>query len=414
MNNRILTAAASLALLAAFISCASGTSFLSTLAIPGAEAQQTSDEQPSVVYEHIKPQVRTMAVYADAVRVAVDNYENYGSHAVMAVYVGGRRAGTVSSEALRKSSGRINISNDGKQYFTPSTGYEIELVAEYDDGGSSEGVSVNAATSQDSYWVIHQGTQLYAEADGDLTEAMTADGELICRGVLTDEELDPLSGASRKNEAKYLRAELPIGDGVNELGEMQYSYRTYYVSYEPNTTVNRKTQAAVRKVVTDYAIMMTKIPDQTYQLSGELVTADRTVSDCSGLTELAYLQIGYYLEHYADRQANNYGKVIYDNLEPAGVSQGVETYTLKDEESRVDIKELMKGDLLFFMESTNSASDNDLYVDNGIGHVAMYLGSGKMAHFTAAYGLTDHPCRIEDLAEYDEHLRVVKAVRYIV
>ncbi len=210
-----------------------------------------------------------------------------------------------------------------------------------------------------------------------------------------------------------LTVKIPDPNGFNDLGEAQYVYHDYTINDADALTAVSPDEA--RQAVVDYAVMMSEKPTQTYELSGEFVGENETRSDCSGMTELAYLQIGIYLEHYADSQANDPAcDMVFDNIEFIGEVSGIETYRVKDVNARVDISSLEKGDLLFFICATNSSGDNDLYAEDGIGHVAMYIGDGRMVHFTADYGLTNNPCRTEDLEEYQSRvLTVVRAVRYI-
>ena len=236
--------------------------------------------------------------------------------------------------------------------------------------------------------------------------------------VLLDDAHDTLSNSTERicygrPDGSSLKVEIPYSTGVNELNEAQYEYRTFTVS-DPSS-VTALSADEVRQTVVDYAISMSEKPNQTYELSGEFVSDTETRSDCSGMTELAYLQAGIYLEHYADSQANSENaEMIYDNITYIGDTDGIETYSVNDTSARVDISKLEKGDLLFFLCATNSSSDNDLFADDGIGHVAMYIGDGRMVHFTAGYGLTNNPCRTEDLEDYqDRVLPVVRAVRYI-
>ncbi|MBR1764943.1 MAG: C40 family peptidase [Ruminococcus sp.] len=238
--------------------------------------------------------------------------------------------------------------------------------------------------------------------------AAMADG---AHDVLSNSEDRVCYGRPDGNGA--LSIEIPFSTGVNELNEAQYEYRTFTVSDPSSLTA--LTADEVRQIVVDYALEMSGKPNQTYELSGEYVGETETRSDCSGMTELAYLQVGIYLEHYADAQANDPRcEVVFDNISYLGEISGIETYRVNDPSARVDISKLEKGDLLFFLCATNSSGNNSLYADDGIGHVAMYIGDGQMVHFTADYGLTNNPCRTEDLEEYQGRvLTVVRAVRYI-
>ena len=245
------------------------------------------------------------------------------------------------------------------------------------------------------YYRIPADTQLY---DREGKEAVKSGAERLSRGTWSS------SG---------LQVTLPVENGENELGEKKYRYTDYYIKDEAAMIPASVEEA--RETVVNYALEMSRKPNQTYTLSGEYVGEDETRSDCSGMTELAYLQIGLYLEHYTVSQANNGGTAVFDNMEYVREDQGNEVYKVKDESLSVDYSKLEKGDLLFFLCPINSASDNELFTDNGIGHVAMYIGDGQMVHFTSAYGDTNHPCRTEDLAAYESStLKVRKAVRYII
>ena len=244
------------------------------------------------------------------------------------------------------------------------------------------------------YYRVPAGTQLY---DREGNPSMTTDAERLCRG-----------GWSKNG----LELTMPVENGENELGEKQYRYGNFFIKDEA-AMLPVNVEDARQKVV-DYALEMSRKPKQTYTLSGEFVSEDETRSDCSGMTELAYLQIGLYMEHYTVAQANNGGTAVFDNIEKTGEDQGNEVYRVKDENASVDYSTLEKGDLLFFLCATNSSSDNGLFTADGIGHVAMYIGDGQMVHFTSDYGDTNHPCRTEDLADYESRvLKVRKAVRYI-
>ena len=242
------------------------------------------------------------------------------------------------------------------------------------------------------YYRVLKDTTLYDKADN----ATQNDAERLCIG---------------SQSGDGLKIALPVPNGQNELGEVQYKYENYII--KDKDKIIKSSVEEARDTVVNYAVAMSNKQTEVYTLSGELVTENETRSDCSGLTELAYLQIGLYMEHYAEAQANNYGNAVFDNLVAVGTDQGNTIYNEKDPNAKLDYSVLEKGDLLFFLCPTNSAGNNDLYTQSGIGHVAMYIGDGKMVHFTADYGETNDPCRIEDLASYETRLKVEKAVRYI-
>lgn len=275
--------------------------------------------------------------------------------------------------------------------------------------------------SADSSTAESKAPEAASQAAEEETKAELAEGFYrIAQGAaLMDDAHDVLSNSTERicygkpDGNGSLKVEIPYSTGVNELNEAQYEYRTFTVSEPEKLTALSADE--VRQTVVDYALAMSEKPNQTYELSGEYVGDTETRSDCSGMTELAYLQVGIYLEHYADAQANGENaEIVFDNISYIGDTDGIETYHVNDPSARVDYSKLEKGDLLFFLCATNSSSDNDLFSDDGIGHVAMYIGDGRMVHFTADYDLTNNPCRTEDLEDYqDRVLPVVRAVRYI-
>jgi cell wall-associated NlpC family hydrolase len=77
--------------------------------------------------------------------------------------------------------------------------------------------------------------------------------------------------------------------------------------------------------------------------------------DCSGLTMRAYEAVGIQLPHWDDRQMN-YG-------------------------TPVDRSELQPGDLVFFSEPGVSP-----HGPNGVTHVALYAGDGRILHASSYFG----------------------------
>lgn len=240
-----------------------------------------------------------------------------------------------------------------------------------------------------------------SEIKYDMSEGFfkTSDENFIYRGK-------PIENSENINIELYV----PVKDGVNSNNEQLYKYDKKVYSCDE---VTRLSPDEARDIVCGYAQQMCDKSYQRYELCGEYVGENETVSDCSGLIKLSYLQIGFYTEHYADAQANDYGRAIFDNLEYGSTVDGVKTYSVKDANASVNYNDLEKGDLLFFLCSTNNNENTQVFSANGIGHVGMYMGSGKMAHFTSDYGIENNPCRVVDLSDYEQTLKVVKAVRYI-
>ncbi len=416
MKKKILTTCASLTLALSMVSGIIGLGGVSEL---GDVMNDNSSIFGSAVIsvsakEYTTPQMSFKNVYADVIKVSVDNYKSMKGSPDIYVYVDGKYVKKMKYKTLKSAKGKINIYSNGSKKLKASTKYKVKLTAVYSDG-TKQSKTKSATTPTGSYWTVHKGVSVFSRSGGKFVKAFTLDKDSVYKGTAVDKNCKKIAGKAKSKTARYLKITVPVENGKNSLGEMQYKNKTYYVDYKMDKKINRKSLDSVRNKVVNYAVSMTKKPNQTYQLSGEYVSGNTTVSDCSGLAELSYLQIGYYLEHYSDAQANNYGKKVYNNTVPAGDEGGTPIYTKKNANSRVDYSKLKKGDLVFFLCQNNSQTDNSQYTTSlGLGHVGMYIGDGKMAHFTAGYGIYNHPCRIEDLAAYEKtQLPVAVAVRYI-
>lgn len=385
--------------------------------IGGVQTDSSSVENTAVIKasaaEYTGAEISFGSVHADVIKTVIDYKAIKGSPDIY-IYVGKKKVKKLTYKQLKAAGGKVNIYNDGSKRLKAGKKYKITVRTQYKDGTKIDR-SKSTTLPTYGYWTVHKGAVLYTKKDGVLKKAYTAGSELVYRGVAVDKNFKKVSGKDKSTKAKYLKITVPVETGVNSLNEMQYKDKTYYVKFKTGTNISRKTIASVRNKVVNYAIAMTNKSSQKYELSGEYVDKNSTISDCSGLAELSYLQVGYYLEHYSDAQANNYGYKVYDNTVPAGTEGGTPVYTWKDKSARVDYSKLKKGDLFFFMCENNSKTDNTQYTTSlGLGHVGMYIGNGKMAHFTSGYGIYNHPCRVEDLASYEKNHYVVAVVTRVV
>lgn len=359
------------------------------------------------------PELKTADVYGSKLALTVANVNEFPEGTVFRVYVGGNKIRSYTSKKLAALSGRMTLTHDGESLFKGGKQYTIKVKAILPDGGST--VSQRTVrTAKKDWFAVKKGAVLYRLSGGSMVPKKTQGSTVICRGVLTDSQGKAAAGRPLSEvSAEYVRVYLPVKNGKNENNEQLYKYVTYYVK-NVSADVGVRSVSAMRKKVTDYALSMSRKRKQTYVLCGEYVGKDETRSDCSGLTKLSYLRIGWYMEHNAEEQANMGGKMVYDNIRLKSKKNGVRIYEFADPARRVDYSALKKGDLVFFICSTNNQETDPVYVNDGIGHVGMYIGGGKMVHFTSSYGITNHPCRTEKLSKYEkEHLVIARAVRFI-
>ncbi len=359
------------------------------------------------------PALKTADIYGSKLAVTVTNLSDYPDGTLFRVYVDGRKIKTYTKEKLDSLSGRISVTHDGENWLRGGTAYNIKVKAVFPEGGS-EVSELTLKTTKKNWFCVKKGAELYKLSGGKMVYKKTMSSAVICRGALADSEGKAAAGRSRTEVSpEYVKIYLPVKNGKNENNEQLYKYVTYYVKNGSSRTAVRSLNA-LRKKVTDYALGMSRKKKQTYELCAEYVGKNETRSDCSGLSKLSYLRIGWYMEHNAEAQAEMGGKTVYNNIKLKSEKNGVRVYEFIDPEKRVDYSKLKKGDLVFFVCSTNNQETDPVYVSDGIGHVGMYIGSGKMVHFTSSYGITNHPCRTEKLADYEKyHLVIARAVRFI-
>lgn len=347
--------------------------------------------------------------FGDRVSVKINNVDAFPEDTKFEIYVNGSSVGSHSAAALKKQKGVFVVNNDGQSYFSPETNYKIAVRAKSGES-RSRASAVRMSTSCNSFFTVKKGAKLYSRVGANAVYSKRNPDKAVFMGEVVGNDGQSISGKSvSSGKPTYIKLKVPKKCGKNKYNEQLYKYETYYVK-NSSSNLSRKTINSARKDVVDHAVSMSRKASQTYKISGEIVEKNRTISDCSGVNKLSYLKIGYYMVHFADRQAVDYGKTVYDNTKSVGEKNGTTIYRLKNQNSCLDYSKLQKGDMLFFICSTNT--DNG-YVEGGIGHTGMYIGNRKMVHFTSAYGLTNHPCRIENLDAYQKHLKVAKAVRVI-
>ena len=356
----------------------------------------------------VTPSLRAGAECGDKLILYIDNYRSFSDSAEITVRVSGNRFKPITGQKLKSANGKLSFTSNGKKYLKPYTRYRVNVTVS--DGGATASSEIKITTSKNAFYSVKSGTDYYTLTGGTMRRQGTLSSS-VCRGVLTDARGNSVKGIAVKDtKAEYVKLMIPVKTSKNSNNEQLYSYKYVYVK---TSDASRKSVDSIRSSVANYAVKMSNVRDQKYVLCGETMSSSVLRSDCSGLTKAGYLKVGCYLEHIADSQANMSDTLtVYDNLVRSGSSDGVTTYRLRSSSSRVDLSALRKGDLLFFLCSTNNQSTNPTYINDGIGHVGMYVGDGKFVHFTSSYGVTNHPCRVENLRSYESsQLPVVRVVR---
>nr|MCR5122185.1 C40 family peptidase [Ruminococcus sp.] len=334
--------------------------------------------------EVASPRLSAGTTCGDKLIVYVDNYQGYSDSTEFTVKISGRTVKNMTGAELKSAKGKLTFTNNGNTYLKPYTRYTVKVTAAA--GSTALSSEIKVCTSYNSYYTIQSGAAYYVRSGGVLKAAGTM-GSGTYRGQLCDVSGNAVAGKSVDSSAVgYVKVAVPAKAGKNANQEQLYTYRYVYVK---PAQASRKPIESVRNVAANFAIAASRVPNQTYYLCGEQFTNSSLVSDCSGLTKAAYLRTGLYLEHNAEAQANTSGKLtVFDNIVQTGYSDGVRTYRFKNSSARVDVDSLEKGDLLFFICSTNNQQVNPDYVNDGIGHVGLYIGNGQFVHFTSSYGKT--------------------------
>lgn len=268
------------------------------------------------------PTVKKKYAYSNKIELTISNLSKYSSGTSFEVYVGGRYVKKYSLTSLKKKN-LIEIFHDGNKYLKSNTGYSVRVKA-VNKGLSSESSALKIKTEDKTYYQIKKNAQLYIFKNGAFKKSSKVKKLAMPSCVLCSSKGKRIAGLSIKNcDDDYLL--------INE-GE----YKGKYV--KAGSLVRRTPQrnAKIKKVV-DYAASM---DGGRYVYGG----AKYRATDCSGLTMQAYNQIGVNITHSVRTQAKK-GK-------------------------SVSMKNIQAGDLI---------------ICNNYGHVAMYIGDGKIVHAMSSY-----------------------------
>lgn len=268
------------------------------------------------------PAVKKKYAYSNKIELTISNLSKFSSGTSFEVYAGGKYVKKYSLSALKKKN-LIEIFHDGDKYLKSSTNYSIRIRAVNKDA-SCESSALKIKTEDKTYYQIKKNAQLYTFKNGVFTKSSKVKKLVMPSCVLCSSKGRRIAGLSIKScDDDYLL--------INE-GE----YKGKYVKVGSLVSRTPQRNARIKKVV-DYAASM---DGGRYVYGG----ASYKATDCSGLTMQAYDQIGVSISHSVRTQAKK-GK-------------------------SVSMKNIQAGDLI---------------ICNNYGHVAMYIGDGKIVHAMSSY-----------------------------
>ena len=270
-----------------------------------------------------KPKLSEAFNSADKLGIGVSNLSDYREGTVFNVYVGGKKLKTVKLAAIQRD-GYISVYSDPVYYLKKNTQYKITVEAVSRQLTSSK-TSKTLTTGSTTYFLLKKGITLYTFKNGKFTSDGKTGYETFGEGVRTDASGKTLPGKSASS-VKGVYVKLTAGD-----------YKGYYVKA---SSVSRMTKAAAETMTRQYKINKV-VAYAMANVGGAYVSCGvgYRATDCSGLTMLAYKQIGVTLPHSA------YGQMLLGK--------------------RVSASEMQPGDII---------------IANGYNHAMMYVGNGMVVH----------------------------------
>ncbi len=267
------------------------------------------------------PQLTCEYICSDQISVGISNISAYAKGTVFDLYVDGKKLRTVTLAEF-KNLGFMPIYNNGSSYLVKSRSYEVtveavrcQLSAKAAKTYTTESTTYYKAASGAAYYTYSNGTFTYAGTTGYLTY-----GE----GVRTTADGRELAGLEKSNTCAYVR--FTTGELAGKYVKVANVARTTKAA-----ALSTSRQAKIQKVV-NYALA---------NVGGRYVSCGvgYRATDCSGLTMLAYQQIGVSLPHSAYGQMLRGTRVSASNMQPG-----------------------------------------DIIIANGYNHAMMYVGNGMVVH----------------------------------
>lgn len=321
------------------------------------------------------PELRLGIAFSDEFTVKLENFDKYDPETVFDISVDGRYVKTVSYKELEKQ-GCVLISNTASGFLTPDTKYKVSVEAQYRQLRSRTFSCFT--TDSVSYYKVDQGKPYYTYYNDEFVCAGLASYIGFGKGISVNEKGDPIEGkaisAGQKDYVKitegdfagyYIKASdaaHATGKDVEENDKRKEEEAKRAAEAEKAARAAREAAAQRAKEQAE-ALKKAEEAAKNAAADGELTDRDAKIAkvcayaranaggvyvfagcnfratDCSGLTMLAYRQIGVNLSHNAAAQAN--------------------------EGRRVSLSEIQPGDLI---------------ITSGYGHVMIYVGNGEVTH----------------------------------
>lgn len=267
--------------------------------------------------------------YSNKIEIGVKNINSFSSQTTFEIYVNDSYVKTYNWQSLKKKN-LIEITDDGNLYLNASKTYTITVRAVNGDS-ISDSSSLSVKTAAKTYYNINKNVQLYTFKNGKFAKSSKTKKSVAVSGTLTTAKNKRVAG-QRKTVGAASYVLLNEGD-----------YKGKYVKVGKGVSRTPERKAKIKTAV-DYAASMN---GGRYVSGGTRYKA----TDCCGLTMQAYKKAGINMTNSVYAQAKM-GKAV-------------------------SMKNIQAGDLI---------------ICNNYGHVAMYIGGGKIVHaMNTYYGIRIQP-----------------------
>ncbi len=267
--------------------------------------------------------------YSNKIELGVKNINSFSSQTTFEIYVNGNYVKTYNWQSLKKKN-LIEITDDGNLYLNASKTYTI-IVRAVNGDSISDSSPLSVKTAAKTYYTINKNVQLFTFKNGKVAKSSKTKKSVAVSGTLTTAKNKRVAGKSKTvGAASYVL--LKEGD-----------YKGKYVKVGKGVSRTPERKAKIKTAV-DYAASMN---GGRYVWGGTRYKA----TDCCGLTMQAYKK--------------------------AGVNMTNSVYAQAKMGKAVSMKNIQAGDLI---------------ICNNYGHVAMYIGGGKIVHaMNTYYGIRIQP-----------------------
>ena len=267
--------------------------------------------------------------YSNKIELGVKNINSFSSQTTFEIYVNGNYVKTYNWQSLKKKN-LIEITDDGNLYLNAFKTYTI-IVRAVNGDSISDSSPLSVKTAAKTYYTINKNVQLYTFKNGKFAKSSKTKKSVAVSGTLTTAKNKRVAGKSKTvGAASYVL-----------LKEGNYKGKYVKVGKGVSRTPERKAKI---KTAVDYAASMN---GGRYVWGGTRYKA----TDCCGLTMQAYKK--------------------------AGVNMTNSVYAQAKMGKAVSMRNIQAGDLI---------------ICNNYGHVAMYIGGGKIVHaMNTYYGIRIQP-----------------------